>query len=241
MCAGFLWLFHLESVFCAATSALGRRGSGKLSFCTQKQKKYCLACQRNWEVKTQEDRTDRRAEKTQGKLVNTQQFWVLNSTFWVIYVSIFNLGKLKLKTEYKVFSGIWKREDLRMLILFTTVSWCTLGAGKITISTLSLGGTLSMMYGELSVSSAADWEVFFMGVRRCVYVVLFTCPHSHIMRVMRQYIKIYRYMYKSLSSVLWQDLLENVHNDLNSKDKKYRIAHVHLVITTSEMFLNNNK
>lgn len=139
-----------------------------------------------------------------------------------------------------MFSGISKREDLRMLILFTTLSWWISGAGKVTISPLSPGGTLNVMCGELSVSSAIDWEVFFMGVTRCVYVVLFIYLHSHIMCVMREYIKIYRYMYKSSPSVLWQDSLKNVHNDLNSKDKKYGIAHVHLAITASEMFLNNN-
>lgn len=41
-CAGFLQVFHLESVFCAATSALGRRGSGKLSSCMQRQRMHCL-------------------------------------------------------------------------------------------------------------------------------------------------------------------------------------------------------
>lgn len=53
--------------------------------------------------------------------------------------------------------------------------------------------------------------------------------------------EIYRDMYKSILYVLWRDLLKNVHNDLNSKDKKYSIAYVCLIVAASEMFLNNNK
>lgn len=39
----FYGFFHLENLFCAATSALGRRGSGKPSSCMQRQTTYCLA------------------------------------------------------------------------------------------------------------------------------------------------------------------------------------------------------
>jgi len=54
---------------------------------------------------TQENRTDGKERMTQGRPVNTEQFDIQHSTFFLIYVGVFNLDNLK-QYKDKVCSGI---------------------------------------------------------------------------------------------------------------------------------------
>lgn len=95
----FLWVFSSWKFILCCNISIGQKRKWKafILYAETNNILSCLGCQRNREVKTQEDRTDRREKEIQGNLVNAHQFDTQGSAFWVIYVGIFNLGKLKAK------------------------------------------------------------------------------------------------------------------------------------------------
>lgn len=157
---------HFLSWKCILSSniTIGQKGSGKLLSCTQRQALYCLVffaiqTEKMWILRKIEPRL---GGETQGKPV--KQF---ETQFWMIYVAIPTLGKLKkTKDRIQIFSGTWKGRGLRTLFLFAPHSWCISWSAEVTTPLFLLsiaGGSLAMWSGELSVSSAVGWGLFFVG------------------------------------------------------------------------------
>lgn len=101
VCADFLQAFYLGSVFCAATSASGRRKSRNLSSCMQRQTVYHLV------LLAKETEKKQRLETTElmwGRRQPKEILWVhsgLISKAASFAWFIINLGQLKGKMDYK--------------------------------------------------------------------------------------------------------------------------------------------